>query len=487
MNNVRNRTILKWALGSLGLIIVLFLAGLITLAISTRRFQATEKIARNVTVASVDVSDLLPAQARSLLERRWVPSLPSEVALIHPNGNYTVSREALGATILLDQAIDQASQIGRTGGVIGGMRTQLWLRMHVNNIPVLAWIDQDRLRATLGDVAEQIDCEPADAQVQVTDDNQVKKVPGTVGVTVQIDESLTILQEALTDPRMRSVELQVLAQPPTISTEDLANLEVVLSSYSTPFQPWKRSRTHNLRLAMSRVNKTMLKPGEEFSLNEIVGPRLSEVGYRNAPIFKDNEVVPEIGGGVCQVASTVYNAALLANLEILERQHHSRIVDYCPSGRDATVYYGQIDMRFKNSLEHPILILGGIKDNQLWTKILGKTSDDYDVKLIRTGLSRSGYETKEIPDPELEAGQREVEIEGHGGGRATLIREIQTKEGELVDRQTMHTDIYPSQTEVVHVGTKGAETEPGELEPAESGSSAARLESVPSSTMPPSN
>ncbi len=475
MENNRSRAIRKGVLIALGIIIGLLLAAVAVLAITVQRFQATNTIARNVTIAGVAVAGLSPTEAHSVLQTQWLPSLPTELELTHPNGSHSVTREELGAAVLVDQAVDQAMQIGRTGGIIGGIRTQLRLRRHPTDVPVSAWADQRQLRATLHAVAEEINCEPVDAEVHVTDDDQVEKAPGKVGVALQVEESLAVLQEALTNPLRRSVALSVVAAPPPISTEALASIEVVLSSYSTPFKPWKRDRTHNLKLAMARVNNTVLQPGEEFSLNETVGPRLSQAGYRNAPIFRENEVVPEIGGGVCQVATTTYNAALLTNLEILERRHHSRIVDYCPSGRDATVYFGQIDLKFKNSLSHPILILGGIEENQLWAKILGKAEDDYDVKLIRTNVSRFGHGTKEIPDPELEAGKRVVETEGHGGGRATLIREVYSKDGELLARQTMHSDVYPAQTRVVRVGTKEPEAEPAEEESTESSPSAAGL------------
>jgi len=464
MNNAGRRKIVKRIGIALGIVVVLALGGIALIAATVQQFQASNEIAASVSIAGIDVSGLTSTEAQAKLERQLLPSLPVAVDLIHPNGTYATSREELGFTLLGDEAVTQALQIGRTGHLLEDLATKLYLWRNSRDLSIPVWIDQRRLRQTLEEIAVQIDCEPQDAQVQVTDDEQVEKVPGKVGVALQIDESQAVLQQALSDPLRRTVELAVLAQPPSISTEDLKDIEVVLASYSTPFNPGQVGRTHNLHLAISRINSTVLQPGEEFSLNETVGPRLAKAGYRTAPIFRENEVVPETGGGVCQVASTVYNAALLANMEMLERHHHSRPVVYCPAGRDATVYYGQLDMQFKNSLSHSVLILGGVKGNRLWAKILGKAEDDYDVKLIRTGLSRSGYATKEVPDPELEEGKREVETEGRSGVSVTLIREIWTPDGELVDRQTMHNDVYPAQTKIVRVGTKqtGAELAPVE-------------------------
>jgi len=412
MSNKGRRKIVKQVIIALGAIIAVIVAGVVLMAVSVQQFQTADEITANVSIAGIDVSGLSGTEALARLQKQLLPRLPAEVELIYPNGTYTISRDELGAAALPAEAVREAMAVARTGGLWERIQTRLSLWRYGHDVSIPVWIDQRRLRQTLEEIAAEIDCEPADAEVRVTDDGQVEKVPGRVGVTLQIDESQAVLQQALSDPLRRTVELAVIAQPPSISTEDLKNIEVVLGSYSTPFNPARVGRTHNLRLAISRVNNTVLQPGEEFSLNETVGPRLSKTGYRTAPIFRENEVVPEIGGGVCQVASTTYNAALLANMEMIERHHHSRPVVYCPAGRDATVYYGQLDMRFRNSLSHPVLILGGVKGNRLWAKILGKAEDDYDVKLIRTGLSKSGYATREVPDPELEEGQREVETEG---------------------------------------------------------------------------
>ncbi len=469
MSNKGQRKIVRWVGIALGIVVVLALVGAVALlAVGMKQFQANDEIAANVRIAGIDVGGLTSAEAQARLESQLRSALPTEVDLIYPNGTYTISREELGVATLLDQAVTEAVRIGRTGGWLGRIQTRLQLWYSGRDISIPVWFDQHRLRQTLEEVAAQIDCEPVDAQVRVTDDDQVEKVPGKIGVALQIDESQAAVRRALSDPFQHTVTLVVLSQPPSISTEDLQDIEVVLGSYSTPFNPGQVNRSHNLRLAMSRINNTVLLPGEEFSLNETVGPRSVETGYRVAPIFRNNEIVPGIGGGVCQVSTTTYNAALLANMEMIERRPHSRPVAYCPSGRDATVVYGQTDMRFKNSLKHPVLILGGVKGNRLWVKILGKAEDDYDVKLIRTGLSRSAYATKEVPDPELEEGQREIETEGRNGLRVTLIREVYSKDGKLIDRQTMHNDVYPAQTEIVRVGTKPTEAE---LTPADESSS----------------
>lgn len=462
MSHSRRRKILKRTLIAAVSIVTVVAIGLLAALASVYRFAATDKIAANVAIAGVPVGGLSEQAARAAVEEQLLPRLPHEVELTYPGGSWRVTRESLGASVMLPQAVEQARRVGREGGLLSRLFTHVRLRRKGIDVPVQTRVDEQQLRRTVVDVAGQLNCPPRDAEIKVVND-QVEIVPGEIGMDVQVELSVDAIRVALANHWQHHAELVVEVQPPAIATEDLADIEVVLSSYTTPFNPGQVGRTHNLKLAMNHVNETLVKPGEEFSLNEIVGPRLRAEGYRAAPIFKDGEIVPETGGGVCQVSTTIYNAALLANLEILERHHHSRPVVYCPGGRDATVYFGQLDMRFRNSLSYPILILGGREGNQLWTKILGKSEDDYDAKLLRTDVATLSFGVKEVSDPTLEAGKKKVETPGRAGLRVTLIREVY-KDGELIKHQRLHTDTYRPQTKVVRVGTK--EPEPPEEETA---------------------
>lgn len=455
MTNPERRKLIKRLLIIAGSLIGAVMIGLLAAVVSARQFTSSDKIAPNVTIAGVAVGGLPEQEALRLAQQQLLPRLPAQVELTYPGGSYQLAPERLGATVMLQQAVAQAYRVGREGGLVSQLITHLRVLRHGIDVPLAVRVDGQKLRHTLIDLTPRVSREPRNAQITVVGE-EVQIIPGQTGISLQVEASIAALRAALTDPWRRQIELAVEVQPPAIAAEDLADIEVVLSSYSTPFNPGQVGRTHNLELAMDRINETILKSGEEFSLNKVVGPRLTEGGYRSAPIFREGEVVPETGGGVCQVTSTMYNAALLANLEMLERHHHSRPVVYCPAGRDATVYYGQLDMRFRHSLSYPILILGGIKGNRLWAKILGKKEDDYDVKLVRTDIAKLSFGIKEISDPELEAGQKQVETPGRGGLRVTLFREVY-RDGELIERQRMHTDVYRPQTKVVRVGTKPPE------------------------------
>ena len=165
----------------------------------------------------------------------------------------------------------------------------------------------------------------------------------------------------------------------------------LLSEFSTRYSS-NADRTTNLRLAANKINGTVLMPGEIFSYNGIVGERTIAAGYKSAAIYQNGEVVDGIGGGICQISSTLYNAALLANLEMVELHNHQFVPSYLPAGRDATVVYGVKDFKFKNSRQHAIKITcsvsGGVAKFQIWGI---KEPTEYDVDVYANVSRTSSY------------------------------------------------------------------------------------------------
>ncbi len=441
-------------------VLLLAVAGLAVAGLVTS-FARGALIARNVTVGGLAVGGMGPEQARSTLERGLLPLMQHEVTLAYPGGGLKFTREQLGLSCDLEAALTAARAVGREPALLKRVATHWRLRRQGVDLPAPLSVDQTRLQAALAAVAPQVNREPLDAKISVNDSNVLQKTPGQSGVVLLVPDTAQALARDLQNPQATEVDLVVKEQPPNISAEDLAGLQMVLAAYSTPYHTWQRDRTHNMALAIGEVNGTVLKPGEEFSLNETVGERTVAGGYRSAPIFRDGKVVPDTGGGICQVASTLYNTGLLANLDILQRDHHSRPVWYCKTGRDAAVYWGSKNLRFRNSLKHTIVILGEVRGDRLWSAVVGHAEDDYDVDLTVTNLSTWGSNTKTIEDPSLPPGKRVVENPGCGGARATLWMTV-SQNGRQIKKVKLHDDYYSAVTRVVRVGkAEPAVPEPG--------------------------
>ncbi len=433
----------------------ILVVGFVALLIATRVFVAGGRIAPNVAVAGLDLAGMSRDEALDALRAQWVPTLPAAVKVPSPGGEWEADRDELGVSLRLEEAADQAVAVGRQGGLFTQLGARLRLARQPVQIPVAVDIDEDTLEDAVGGLADIVDCEPVDADISVAGDD-VEIVPGQVGCTLDIEGTMRAVHSALADPAAREVAAVVTTEEPAVTAEDLAHIEVVLGRYSTPYNPGRVDRSHNLRLAVGKLNETVIRPGEEFSFNQTVGERVVEDGYREAPIFINGEIKPSMGGGICQIASTTYNAVLLANLDVLERHHHSRPVDYVPTGRDATVYWSQYDLKFRNSLDHPILLLAEVGSSTVTIRFLGSREDDADVEITREGLTRISHGVKEVDDPELDEGEEEVEKKGRDGWRVTVYRKA-TRDGRVVRDERLHTDYYSPQTKVVHVGTRPPE------------------------------
>ena len=182
------------------------------------------------------------------------------------------------------------------------------------------------------------------------------------------------------------------AVAPTVTTARLKGINAILKTFSTDLNPGNVGRTTNVKLASDTIDGTVLSPGETFSLNDTVGERTPERGYKKAIIFKNQKLEPGYGGGVSQVTGTLFNAALEAGLPIVTYRVHSRPVDYIPIGRDATVYWGSFDMKFKNNTNAPIFISYNLKGSRLTARLFGKETGNR----VKISVSQQRVGAREI-------------------------------------------------------------------------------------------
>jgi len=213
---------------------------------------------------------------------------------------------------------------------------------------------------------------------------------------------------------------------------DRSSFVVPLGSSSTPLVDASPERVRNIEQAASRIDGRILLSGERFSFNQTVGERTAEAGYAYAPMLLYGRREQELGGGICQLATAVYNAALLSDLRLIERHRHSSPVPYVPLGQDATVSWGTKDLVFENPLGQPIMMRAGVQDGNVVVRILGTGAPEMDIHLET--------EVWEIPSPFEEAASTP-------GIEATLYR-VRSREGVVVERQYLHRDVYPPQITV---------------------------------------
>jgi len=234
-----------------------------------------------------------------------------------------------------------------------------------------------------------------------------------------------------------------------IGTEAFPNL---LASYSSNYSSSNYNRSTNVALATSKINGIVLMPGKSFSYNGTVGQRTLRAGFKEAGAYANGEVTTAVGGGICQVSSTLYNAVLRANLEVTNRTNHMFQVGYVPIGTDATVSWGAPDFQFKNNRNYPIKIVATTAGKNVYIKIFGlKEDNDYDVEILSYRTGTIPFNTTYTSDPSLGEGQTKV-VQNGSNGATSVTYKILKRNGQEVSRELVSRDRYQPHNQVIAKG-----------------------------------
>lgn len=256
-----------------------------------------------------------------------------------------------------------------------------------------------------------------------------------------------------------TIPLKVLKPQITVKSLGQEAFPDLLATYSTTYSTGNSNRCTNISLAARSVNGYVLMPGETFSYNSTVGQRTATRGYKEAGVYLNGEVTTGLGGGICQVSSTLYNAILLANLEIVERSNHTFKPTYVPAGQDATVSWGAPDFKFKNNRNYPIRITATAGNGSVSFNVYGlKTSDDYEVKIVSSEIGSIPFSTQYQETSSLPAGTQKITQAGSNGCK-TQTYKILYKNGAEVSRKLINSDTYKPHNQVVSVGTGAVASE----------------------------
>jgi vancomycin resistance protein YoaR len=342
---------------------------------------------------------------------------------------------------LVRQAKDRTSMLVR-GFRAAGQEGPLTL-------PVPVALNGARATTALGRLKDETDRLPADARMDL---EARKLVPEVMGRLLDIDGSLLAIETALARGE-RSAKLSYLERRPRRIAAELGHVELdgVLGFFETSYDRSERmqARSYNLRLAASKLDGTVLLPGEEFDFNEVVGPRDEANGYKVATVIAEGELVDGIGGGTCQISGTLHGAAFFAGLTIAERYPHTRPSSYIKMGLDATVVYPTINFRLKNPFPFPVVLHQTVKNGVVRAEILGPRRTRT-VTLIRRVDSAIPYDEVERPDKTLPSGVRRLGQRGVAGFKLRRYRIV--RDGAHAVRERWD-DTYPPTSQIVRVGT----------------------------------
>lgn len=275
--------------------------------------------------------------------------------------------------------------------------------------------------------------------------------PEVNGVDFDMENAKTIIAENKEEYTIPLIITKAQKTTQDIGTEAFPDL---LATFSTKYNAGDRDRTTNLILAAQKINGTVLLPSEEFSYNKTVGERTIEAGYKMAATFSNGKVVDGLGGGICQISSTLYDAVVMANLQITKRRNHQFITSYLPGGKDATVVWGSQDFKFINSRKYPVRITmsvsGGTATAQVWGL---KEEVEYDITIESQKTATIAYTTQYINDPSLPEGTQVVKQNGSNGSKYEAYK-VMRLNGVVVSRTLLSKDTYNAKQKIVRIGTK---------------------------------
>ncbi|WP_138753672.1 VanW family protein [Paenibacillus sinopodophylli] len=306
--------------------------------------------------------------------------------------------------------------------------------------------------------------ETKNATRTITGDDQIVYEPhvdayrlDTAELTARVDEWVIVPKEKIGAPVEKAYEasLPISTVHPELTLEKLKDegIERKIMSFSTDFKTSAEGRAYNVTVTAEALNDWELAPGEVFDYNKLIKRAEELYEYREAPVILNGKLVPGIGGGICQVSSTLYNAALRAGLEIVERRNHSLPVAYLPIGQDATYAGDAINFRFKNTTGKHLIIRTQVEDRRLTVKLFGtmNAEENYDIESVT--LQTIAPSIQERNNAQLSPGQKVILEKGKQGYIVETYRTL-TKNGKLISRDRISRDTYKAQPTLIEVGPR---------------------------------
>ncbi len=409
------------------------------------------RIIPGIEICHIPLEGLSSEDAREELLQNL--TLPSSITFSWGNRLFPVPLHSGISSFNVEEAMEGARRMGELAGSGHYFFNMVrWAPLPVS-LGVPLSISSSYLINELQGIKNELDREPENARIVIEEGIPflMDEVPGW---SLDLYQSKKIAEEYLLRGRFASIPLQVAEEQPAVKRADLPDVSRLIASCSTPLEDSIADRRHNIMLAAEAIDGRIIEPGEIFSFNEAVGPFTAEQGYREVIVIQNRKFVPGIGGGICQAATTLYQAALRGEMEIVQRSPHSRPVSYVPLGQDATVAEGLIDFKFCNSHSCPIILTAIMDDDVLSLFIYGAESEAVrSVEIVTEGIEVLAPRLLEQPDPSLPKGVRRPIQKGEEGYLVNVYRIIKGGDRETI-KELITRDVYVPINEVVKVGTR---------------------------------
>lgn len=445
---------LPWGIIIAMVVIVVSAVGFISHQYNTVK-QWSNLIYPGVKVESEDLSGKTKDEGKKIIEQgHGAIVIKKKMNIVTPDKTYTLDYSNLSPKHNVDEVVNQAFEYGKNLNLFTKYRLiksaegkQLKLSFAYDSKPIDNLLDtiekdvkKDPINARMKGYGGNFQAVPEENGRKLEKDKLKKeilsKIDGNKGPDITINAPIEVVAARITAEKLFAVDSRIA----TFTT----NYGSISSS----------ERANNIILATRSINGTILMPGDVFSFNGVVGERTAGKGYQAAPVIIGNQIDSGLGGGICQVSTTLYNAILRTNINSVERAHHTLPSHYVPLGLDATVDYGNLDYKFKNTLDYPMYIEGDASGGNVTFNIYSNRS----LKSIVTQITSEVYETiqpgvKYIDDPTLPLGQTQ-QVQAPSTGFKVKVTKRVTENGKVINQDVVANDFYKPVDAVIKKGTK---------------------------------
>jgi vancomycin resistance protein YoaR len=377
--NIKSEKNTKRNIVIVAIILIFIVMSAIGINSFNNKYMYNGKIANNIYVGSLNVSNLTSKEAKELVKNKYKP----ETMVIDYEGKtFNITPSDIDFKYNINEVIDNAYSFNKTDSYLNNVKRIISLGQGNKKVfEVKSLYSESKLDNYLKNVAKEVNTNVSDAKLYISGSGGFNITPAVVGQEVDIKSSKDAIKKSLDNKKFKGVNLIVKKSEPKISTDMLQSIDSVLATHSTKFTGSSANRAHNIIKSANSTSDILLMPGDEFSYNKSTGPRSKSNGYKDAPVIVNGKLQDGSGGGVCQVSTTIYNSALYSGLDITKVRNHSLPSTYAPMGKDATVSYDYLDLKFKNPYDHPIYIKNTVYNGVLTSKIYGNSNDKQNINI----------------------------------------------------------------------------------------------------------
>lgn len=417
--------------------------------------KETDTIPERVYVGEISVGGMTQEDATQAVEA-YVAGLEDKKIVLQAGENeLEVTAGDVGISWGNPEIVEEAVGLGKSGNLISRYKAMKDLENEDKVYQIAYNIDKEKVVKVLEDNEAVLNTKAVDAGLERVD-GSFNIIPGSQGVTVNVEESLNIIEAYFVqkwDGNDATVELVAEVVEPKGTEEELAKVQDLLGSFHTSYGTSGAGRSKNVSNGTSKINGSVVYPGEEFSVYEAVSPFEAANGYELAGSYENGTTVETYGGGICQVSTTLYNAVIRAELEVTQRSNHSMIVSYVDPSADAAIAGTYKDLKFKNNTDAPIYIEGYTAGKVVYFNIFGHETRDSnrEVSFVSETLSTTDPGVQYKASADLPIGKFSTEQSAHTGYNAQLWKIVKVN-GVEQSREIFNKSTYKPSPKIVLVG-----------------------------------